>query len=72
MDNGAYGDVVPIPTFPFANTVIKVEVDVPAVVLAIVKSGVLTAVEAELEMESREYGEVVPIPAWPEVCWTTN
>ena len=43
-----------MPTFPFANTVIKVEVAVPAVVEAIVKRGVLAAVPAELEIESKE------------------
>ena len=50
----------------------RVEVDVPPVVEAIVKSGVLAAVDAELEIERREYGEVVPIPMFPLPCWTTN
>src|SRR3989344_3440619 len=48
------GVEVPIPTFPFARMVIKVEVDVPPVVEAMVKSGVLAAVLAELLMERSE------------------
>ena len=44
---------VPIPTRPFASTVIRVVVAVPAVVEAMVKSGVLAGVETELEMESK-------------------
>src|SRR3989338_8603962 len=54
-----------MPTLPFAKTVIKVDVAVPAVVEAIVKRGVLTAVVAELEIERMEYGVVVPIPTLP-------
>lgn len=54
-----------MPTLPFANTVISVEVEVPPVVDAIVKSGVFTAVVAELEMDRSEYGEVVPMPKKP-------
>jgi hypothetical protein len=65
MSNLAPGAAVPIPTLPLAKTVKSVLVAVPAVVEAIVKSGVLAAVEAELEMESKEYGEVVPIPVKP-------
>ena len=54
-----------MPTLPFAKTVIKVEVAVPAVVEAIVRSGVLAAVLTELEIESKEYGLVVPMPTLP-------
>ena len=50
---------------PLASTVSKVEVAVPPVVEAIVKSGVLARVVAELEMERNEYGEVVPMPTLP-------
>ena len=48
------GLVVPMPTLPLANTVSKVEVAVPAVVEAIVNSGVLAAVLAEFEIDKRE------------------
>ncbi|MBI2410210.1 hypothetical protein HYV30_04235 [Candidatus Kaiserbacteria bacterium] len=48
------GACVPIPTLPFASTVTSVLVEVPAVVDAIVKSGVSTAVDAEFEIDRRE------------------
>ena len=54
MEKRERGDVVPMPTFPFASTVIKVVVEVPPVVEAMVKSGVLTAVTAELLSEKSE------------------
>ena len=54
-----------MPTLPLAKTVSKVEVAVPAVVEAIVKSGVLAAVLRLLEMDKIEYGEEVPIPNLP-------
>jgi hypothetical protein len=59
------GLVVPIPTLPFAKTVIKVVVEVPALVEAIANNGVLLGVVAELEIERIEYGEVVPMPTLP-------
>jgi hypothetical protein len=43
----------------------RVVVEFPAVVEAMVKSGVLAGVVAELEIERREYGEVVPMPIIP-------
>ena len=52
--NFQFGELVPIPTLPFANTVIRVEVAVPPVVDAIVKSGVLAAVFRLFEMERIE------------------
>ncbi len=54
MVNFPVGLLVPIPTFPFAKTVKSVDVAVPAVVEAMVKSGVLAAVLAELERERSE------------------
>lgn len=65
ISNCAFGDVDPMPTFPFASTVMRVEVEVPPVVEAIVKSGVFAGVVAELEMERMEYGDVVPRPSLP-------
>ena len=50
------------PIAPFANTVINVVVEFPAVVEAMVKSGVLMGVLAEFEIDNMEYGVVVPIP----------
>jgi len=61
----APGLAVPIPTLPLASTVKKVEVAVPAVVEAMVRSGVLAAVLRLFERERREYGEVVPMPMFP-------
>src|SRR3989338_6152898 len=60
------GELVPMPTFPLAKTVSKVEVAVPAVVEAMVNSGVLAVVPTEFEIDKREYGEVVPIPKKPD------
>jgi hypothetical protein len=54
-----------MPTYPLARMVIRVVVEFPAVVEAMVNSGVLAGVLAELEMDRREYGEVVPIPTFP-------
>ena len=51
-----------MPTFPLARIVIRVEVDVPPVVEAIVKSGVLITVLRLFESDRREYGDVVPMP----------
>jgi hypothetical protein len=47
-----FGVAVPMPTFPFASTVIKVEVDVPAVVEAMEKSVWFTGLVTEFEMDS--------------------
>jgi hypothetical protein len=66
MERMEPGDVVAMPTLPLARTVMNVDVDVPPVVEAIVKSGVLAAVVTELEMERIEDGEVVPIPTFPD------
>ena len=63
MEKRDNGEVVPMPTLPVAKTVNKVEVAFPAVVEAIVKSGVLTAVDLEFEIERSEYGLVVPMPS---------
>ncbi|MBI2410208.1 hypothetical protein HYV30_04225 [Candidatus Kaiserbacteria bacterium] len=65
MSKSVLGPAVPIPTLPFASTVIKVEVEVPPVVEAMVKSGVFAVVPAEFEIERSEYGEVVPMPTFP-------
>lgn len=46
------GAVLPIPTNPFAKTVIRVVVDVPPVVEAMVKSVPFAAEVAEFEIES--------------------
>ena len=54
-----------MPTFPDANTVRNVEVAVPAVVDAMVRSGVLAGVLGLFKMERSEYGEVVPMPTLP-------
>ena len=54
-----------MPMLPLAKIVIKVEVAVPAVVEAIVKSGVFAVVPTEFEIERSEYGVVVPIPINP-------
>jgi len=62
ISNWDCGTAVPIPILPLAKTVIKVEVEVPSVVEAMVKRGVLAAVPTELERERREYGDVVPMP----------
>jgi hypothetical protein len=43
----------------------SVEVDVPPVVEAMVKSGVFAAVAMELEILRTEFGVVVPIPTLP-------
>lgn len=64
--NGVVGELVPIPTFPFAKIVNRVVVAVPSVVEAMLKSGVLTVVLIELEIDKREYGEVEPIPTRPD------
>jgi len=61
----AAGVFVPTPTFPLARIVIRVDVEVPPVVEATVKSGVLAGVVAEFEIERSEYGEVVPTPTLP-------
>ena len=52
---------MPIPTLPFAKTVRSVVVELPAVVEAMERSGVLTAVLAELEMEE-EVGRSTRVP----------
>lgn len=61
---------------PVLATLKSVVVAVPLVVDAMAKSGVFTAVVAELEMESNAYGDVVPTPNRPveernmvEVAW---
>ena len=54
-----------MPSLPFARMVKSVEVAVPAVVEATVKSGRFGAVTAEFEMERSGKGEVEPIPKLP-------
>ncbi len=49
-----HGLAVPTPMLPFARTVRSVEVAVPAVVEAMVKSGVLAAVVREFDIERSE------------------
>ncbi|MBI2410211.1 hypothetical protein HYV30_04240 [Candidatus Kaiserbacteria bacterium] len=58
------GTALPIPILPFASTVMRVEVEVPPVVEAMVNKGVLTVVCWLFEIERSEYGEVVPIPTF--------
>src|SRR3989344_615744 len=62
MASSEPGVVVPIPTFPLAKTVRRVDVEIPPVVEAMVKSGMSAAVLRLLLMERSEYGEVVPMP----------
>jgi hypothetical protein len=64
-DNAVVGVVVPIPTFPEARTVKRVEVAVPAVVDAMVNKGTFMGVDAEFEIAKIEYGDVVPTPTFP-------
>ena len=54
-----------MPVNPLAKIVIRVEVDVPLVVDAIVKRGVFGAVFVLFIIETREYGDVVPMPTYP-------
>ena len=61
--NAALGEVVPMPTLPFASMSKAVEVANPAVELEIVKSG--TVPPAEPARESLAQGVVVPMPKLP-------
>ena len=65
IERSAVGVVVPMPTYPVDKIVIRVEVDVPLVVDAIVKRGVFGAVFVLFIIETREYGDVVPMPTYP-------
>ena len=57
-ENGAIGELVPIPTFPFPSTVNNVEL----VVEATVKSGKVPDCCDAVETESVENGDEVPSP----------
>ena len=58
-------DAVPNPTLPFAKTVIKVVVETPPVVEAMVRSGMFAGVPRLFWMERKELGVLVPMPILP-------
>src|SRR5690349_19496631 len=60
------GDVVPIPTLPFASIMNRVVVESPAVVLDTDNRGKALDDDAEYRVRSED-GDVVPIPTLPPV-----